>query len=68
MAHNALITATQLVILILAGLGLYLSVTMDFQLKDSDGMVDKSARNKFEKVATTGHYQKEWVTNTNNKR
>jgi hypothetical protein len=41
---------------------------MDLQLKDNDGVVDRSARNEFQKVATTGHDQKEWVTNTNNKR
>ena len=37
------------------GLGQYVSVAMDFQLKDSDGVVDKYARNEFQKVATTGH-------------
>ena len=42
------------------GLGLYVSVAMDFQLKDSDGVIDRSARNEFQKVATTGHDQKEY--------
>ena len=41
------------------GLGQYVSVAMDFQLKDSDGVVDRSARNEFQKVVTTGHDQKE---------
>jgi hypothetical protein len=31
---------------------------MDFQLKDSDGVVDRSARNEFQKVVTTGHDQR----------
>ena len=41
------------------GLGQYVSVAMDFQLKDSDGVVDRSARNESQKVATTGNDQKE---------
>jgi hypothetical protein len=36
------------------GLGLYVSVAMDFQLKDGHGVVNRSARNEFQKVATTG--------------
>ena len=42
------------------GLGQYVSVAMDFQLKDSDGVVIR-VRNEYQKVATTGHDQKEWV-------
>jgi hypothetical protein len=34
-------------------------MAMDFQLKNIDGVDDRSARNEFQKIATTGHDQKE---------